>query len=121
MHRFVNLSAVVLAGCFALAADSYAADKIVLSCLAIELNSDTGESNATSAKSIVIDADEGTVTTDIGVFAITQDMETVISFQDRAWKGEIDRHSWSGFIAPRSRSGKCKSGAYLQASVRASA
>jgi hypothetical protein len=88
MRRF---SAVVLISCFALAVESYAAQKIALSCMAIELNSDTGESSSTGAKSIVVDADQGTVTTDIGVFAITQDTEKVVSFQDRAWKGELDR------------------------------
>jgi hypothetical protein len=71
------------------------------SCSANELNADTGQSTPSGTKSIVIDVDQGLVSMDIGTFTITQVTENDLSFQDRAWKGHMDRLSWSGFVTPR--------------------
>src|SRR5262245_55569967 len=80
---------------------NYAADKIVLSCLAVSVNEDTGEKLPNGTKSVVLDLGQGLVTMDLGTLAITRVGENDVSFESRAWKGQIDRVSWSGFIAPR--------------------
>jgi hypothetical protein len=84
-----------------LSTPSYAADKIVLSCSAVSVNEDTGERLPNGTKSVILDLAQGLVTMDLGTLAITQVGQNDVSFESRAWSGQINRISWSGFIAPR--------------------
>jgi hypothetical protein len=38
---------------------------------------------------------------DLGILAVTGVADNEINFEGRAWRGQINRISWSGFIAPR--------------------
>src|SRR5215510_8033627 len=94
--RMVGVASLVLV---LLSTPSYAADKIVLSCSAVSVNGDTGEKLPNGTKSVVLDLAQGVVTMDLGTLAITQVGENDVSFESRAWKGQMDRISWFGFIA----------------------
>ena len=88
--RMVGVASLVLV---LLSTPSYAADKIVLSCSAVSVNGDTGEKLPNGTKSVVLDLAQGVVTMDLGTLAITQVGEHDVSFESRAWKGQIDRVS----------------------------
>src|SRR5262245_46408966 len=91
----------VLAALVLLSTASFASDKIDLNCSAVSVNEDTGERTPNDAKSVSIDFDQGLVTMDLGILAITEVAGTDVSFESRAWQGRMDRSSWSGFIAAR--------------------
>src|SRR5262245_39249344 len=84
-----------------LSTPSRAFDTSILSCSAVSVNEDTGEKLPNGTKSVVLDLAQGVVTIDLGTLAIIRVGENDVSFESRAWKGQIDRVSWSGFIAAR--------------------
>jgi hypothetical protein len=98
-RQAVGAALLVLAGAFSTA--SYAADKIGLSCSAVSFSEEEGLRVPSGTQSIVIDLAHGLVTMELGTFAIIQVTDKDIIFEDRAWRGQIDRAAWSGFIAPR--------------------
>jgi hypothetical protein len=84
-----------------LAGTSYAADRIVLSCSVISFSEEEGLRTPSGTQSVVIDLAQRLVAMDLGTFAIIEATENGISFEDRAWRGQIDRATWAGLITPR--------------------